>query len=139
MRLRNYFSGTIFFTFITLFVFAVGCSSNNNDNPSPKPDPDQNDDSTMTVCEIILFDGDRFKDDSIVLKGSGEFADLSNLPDADKDWDDEADSFKAGENAIATFYSKPDFKGDSVVFDAGAKESSVEEPRSIKIRCKDEN
>lgn len=99
---------------------------------------DEVEDTTGTThddCTITLYDGDNFEDDKVTLDGPAEYPDLSDLPGTDKNWDDEADSFKASENAIAIFWSQPNFQGDSTVFKAGAEEMSVDEPRSLKIRC----
>lgn len=97
---------------------------------------EQKDEATTSgECEITLYDGDNFEDDHITLEGPAEYSDLTHLPGSDKNWDDEADSFIASENAVAIFWLKPDFQGDSIVFKAGAEERSVEEPRSLKIRC----
>ncbi len=86
-------------------------------------------------CYVHLFDGKNFKDDNIVVKGPGEFASMKNLPGSSKDWDDEADSFKSGESTTVIFWFKPNFEGDSVIFEGGAQKSKMEEPRSMKIIC----
>ncbi len=87
------------------------------------------------TCYVQLFDGDRFKGDNIIVYGPGEFASLVSLPGSTKNWDDEADSFKSGENTTVIFWFLPNFEGDSVVYSNGAEEPSMEEPRSMKIRC----
>jgi hypothetical protein len=90
----------------------------------------------ISGCSVTLYDGDNFTDDHITIEGPGEFSSLENLPDADKDWSKEADSFKAGDNAVVVFWSKTDFKGDSTKYDAGAEKASIDnEPASIKIKC----
>ncbi len=88
------------------------------------------------ACYVHLFDGKNYKDDNIVVKGPGEYADLKSLPGSDKDWDDEADSFESGPNTTVTFYSKPYFGGKAVTYRGGAKKPHIDEPRSMKISCK---
>lgn len=87
------------------------------------------------TCYVQLFDGDRFKGDNVIVYGPGEFASLVSLPGSTKNWDDEADSFKSGETTTVVFWFQPNFAGDSVVYTNGAEKSSMEEPRSMKIRC----
>lgn len=102
------------------------CSNDDNGN-----DPVGNDEE----CYVHLFDGDNYTDDNIVVKGPGDFPTLADLPGADKDWNDEADSFKAGENTTVTMWTKTNFQGDSIVYRKGAHEPSIDEPSSMKIRC----
>jgi hypothetical protein len=108
---------------LTLFIF-VGCK--NNPSGNKKPDSD---------CYVQLFDGDHYTDDSIIVKGPGEFNTLENLPDASQDWNDEADSFKSGENTTVTMWTETNFKGDSTMYKQGAEKPSVDEPSSMKIQC----
>lgn len=119
--------------FVMLFALSsfllLSCAKDNN------PGDDNGNDDPENSCYVILFDGDNYTDDTILVKGSGEFSNLNNLPNSDKDWDDEADSFKAGKNTTVTFYSEPDFKGESVTYEKGAQKPSVDEPRSMKIVC----
>lgn len=91
--------------------------------------------STNGECYVHLFDGDNYKDDNIVVKGPGDFPTLADLPDATKNWNDEADSFKAGKNTTVTMWTKTNFEGDSIVYRKGAHEPSIDEPSSMKIRC----
>jgi hypothetical protein len=91
---------------------------------------------SISGCNVTLYDGDNYKDDHITVDGPGEFSNLKNLPDAEKDWSKEADSFKAGDNAVVIFWSKTDFEGDSTKYDAGAEKASIDnEPASMKIKC----
>lgn len=114
--------------FVSILFFSVtmllSCAKNDN---VEDPDGDE--------CYVQLFDGDNYTDDNIIVKGPGEFADLSKLPGAYKNWDDEADSFKSGKNTTVTFYSEPNFEGESVTYKNGAQEPSIDEPRSMKIVC----
>lgn len=87
-------------------------------------------------CSVQLFDGDNFKDDNIIVQGPGEFADLSKLPGATKNWDDEADSFKVAEGTVLTVWTKKNFEGDSVIYNGPMDVPSADEPRSMKISCK---
>lgn len=117
---------TIFILSLCSIFLLVSCSKDNGNNDQPDPDD---------ACYVQLFDGDRYTDDNIIIKGAGEYANLENLPGATKNWDDEADSFKSGKNTTVTFYTEPDFKGESVTYRNGAEEPSMDEPRSMKITC----
>lgn len=117
------------FTLIALFTLTfMSCKDDDDDNTVPA-EPDNG-------CYVQLFDGDNYKDDHITIKGAGEFRSLDSLPGANKNWNDEADSFKAGKNTVVTFWTKTNFEGDSIVYKKGAKMPSVDEPSSMKIRCK---
>ncbi len=87
-------------------------------------------------CSVQLFDGDNFKDDNTIVQGPGEFPDLSKLPGATKNWDDEADSFKVAEGTVLTVWTIKNFEGDSVIYSGPMDVPSADEPRSMKIRCK---
>lgn len=104
----------------------IGCKESNAQNGDNHGIPD---------CAVQLFDGDNYKDDTIVIDGPGEFPNLENLPGADKNWNDEGDSFKAGKNATVTFWTKTNFQGDSITFKKGEQRPSVDEPSSMKIKC----
>lgn len=116
--------------FVGLFVLSVfllaNCSSDDDNNSPENPSSD---------CYVQLFDGDNFTDDNIVVDGPGEFSDLSDLPGASKNWNDEADSFKVGENTTVTMWSETGFEGESVTYGGGTEETSGIEPSSMKIKC----
>lgn len=93
----------------------------------------------LESCHVELFDGDRFGDESIRVQGPGEFPTLDDLPGSDgKSWDDEADSFKYGPDAIVSLWTERHFEGDKTVYDnaQGGAEPSVDEPRSMRIECR---
>lgn len=98
-------------------------------------DKDKNDDIPADECFVQLFDGDNYTDDHFTIKEPGEYPDLSNLPGADKNWDDEADSFKSGKKTTVTFWTEKNFGGDSTTYQNGAEMPSIDEPRSMKIYC----
>ncbi|HLR37825.1 MAG TPA: hypothetical protein VK084_07260 [Chitinophagaceae bacterium] len=128
MTFHKLISGFLTLSLFSIILITTGCSDDNDNNPKPPK---------ISDCEVLLFDGDNFSDNYIVLEGSGQYPDLSNLPNSKTDWTDEADSFKAGERAVVTFYSKPNFQGDSTVFDMGAQKGSLNHsPQSIKIQCR---
>lgn len=108
--------------------FGLQSCSNDDDN-------DGGSGSTDGECYVYLFDGDNYKDDNIVVKGPGDFPILADLPGANKDWNDEADSFNSGKNTTVTMWPKTNFEGDSIVYRKGAQEPSIDEPSSMKIRC----
>lgn len=121
---------SIFLSILSLFLL-LSCHSNDDNNPPSDPqDP-------KGSCYVQLFDGDNYTDDTIVIDGPGEFSDLANLPGANKDWNDEADSFKSGANTTVTFWTRTGFEGGSITYEGGAQEPSVDEPSSMKITCKD--
>ena len=114
----------LFFALImTIAFFQSGCSKDNEEIPASQ-------------CYVHLFDGENYKGDNIVVEGPGEFASLKQLPGTAKDWNDEADSFKSGNNTTVIFWTRTDFQGDSVIYEDGAKRASIDEPRSMKIICK---
>lgn len=114
---------------VALMLVGAGCSSSDN------KDKDGNGDPSITGCFIELFDGDNFKDDSIKVEGPAEYADLDNLPNSnDKNWTDEADSFKVGPNTRVTVWTQRNFEGESTQYEEG-EYPSVDEPYSLKIEC----
>lgn len=119
------------YVFITLLVVSVpifqSCKSDDDGNGNGK--------TGIADCTVQLFDGDNYKDDHITIKGPGEFPDLSKLPGSNKNWNDEADSFKAGKNVTVTMWTKTNFEGESVTYKKGAHEPSIDEPSSMKIEC----
>lgn len=98
-------------------------------------DDDDRNDISDSGCYVHLFDGDNYSDDNIVVEGPGDFPSLADLPGTDKNWNDEADSFKAGKNTTVTMWTRTNFEGDSIVYSKGAHEPSIDEPSSMKIRC----
>lgn len=120
----------VFLLLLSMFLTFSCSSSDDNNTPPDSEDPDGS-------CYVQLFDGDNYTDDTITIDGPGEFSNLSNLPGADKDWNDEADSFKSGMNTTVTFWIERGFKGDSITYDGGAQEPSIDEPSSMKITCND--
>lgn len=123
-KVKNILAGIVI---LTSSILLMSCKKDKNNNNTP---PDE-----VNGCYVQLFDGDNYKDDNIIIKGPGDFGDLSKLPGTDKDWTDEADSFKSGENTTVTFYSEPNFGGTATTYDKGAQKPSVDEPQSIKIAC----
>lgn len=121
----NIITKTVFISLIALFGMALfSCDKDVSEGVEPEGS-----------CYIILYDGDNFKDDKITINGPDEYPSLKNLPGSSKDWNDEADSFKAGKTATVTFWTETDFKGDSITFDPGTENPSIDEPSSMKIRC----
>lgn len=114
---------------IALTFSTISCSSDDDNNDPDPTDP-------QGTCTVQLFDGDNYSDDRIIVEGPGDFPTLKNLPGSTKDWNNEADSFKAGSNAIVTLWTQTEFRGDSIVYEAGAQKPSVDEPSSMKIRCR---
>lgn len=111
---------------VTFFLIFASASCSDDDIKTEVPEGG---------CYVHLFDGDNFKDDNIVVEGPGEFASMVSLPGSRKNWDDEADSFKSGQNTTVIFWFRPNFEGDSVIFEGGAEKAKIEEPRSMKIIC----
>lgn len=89
-------------------------------------------------CYIHLFDGDDFDedDDNFRLTEPGTYANLDDLPGADQDWTDEADSARVGESATVTIYSEIDFGGESTTLDPGSEHPDLDpEPSSLEMTC----
>lgn len=106
--------------------FVYSCKNDDNNKTGLADTPD---------CAVQLFDGNNYTDDTILIQGPGEFPNLETLPGSGKNWNDEADSFKAGKNASVTMWSKTNFQGDSITYEKGAHKPTINEPSSMKIRC----
>ena len=115
---------------MSFFILISRNDSDKKNDPPSTPSPE-------SECYVHLFDGENFTDDIIIVEGPGNFPNLENLPDADKNWSNEADSFKSGKNTIVTLWTDTNFEGDAIVFEKGTEEPSIDEPRSMKIRCSD--
>lgn len=92
-------------------------------------------------CYIHLFDGDDFDktDDNFKLTKSGDYESLKDLPGADENWNDEADSAKVGSAATVKIWKKKGFKGKSKTLKPGSKHPSLSpEPSSLKMTCDDD-
>lgn len=122
--MKNVITPLLFGGMMLTAILFLSCSGNTLENAGSDGD-----------CFVQLFDGNNYTDDNITVKGPGEFADLKSLPGSDKNWDDEADSFKSGKNTTVIFYTEPNFGGDSTTYKNGAQEPSIDEPRSMKIIC----
>ncbi len=123
----------------------VGCANGEDtqvDSPTtqePAPDTNSGDMSNDAEgCSVHLFDDDHFdeSDDNFVLTEAGKYEDLSNLPGANKDWTDEADSIRVGADATVTIWADPNFQGQSVTLDPGSEHPSLDsEPSSLEMTC----
>lgn len=89
------------------------------------------------TCLVQLFTDENFSGDSITVKGPAEFANLRELPFADKDWTNNVKSLKTNKNATLTVWSYPDFNGDSVVIEVGSSNAAINSFGSMKIQCKE--
>lgn len=89
-------------------------------------------------CYFELFDADDLddSDDTFKLTDPGEYENLEDLPGADDDWTDEADSARVGESATVEVWSETDFEGDSSTLDPGSEHPDLDpEPSSLKMTC----
>lgn len=87
-------------------------------------------------CYVHLFDDENFENENIMVKGPGRFANLSNLPGTNKDWTDEAGSFKVGPSATVQIWTETNFEGRSRTYQPGSQVSDVDdEPESMVITC----
>lgn len=116
---------------LSLFVLLVDTSLISCSDDDEKNSPT----TQLGDCYVHLFDGDNFKGDNIIVAGPGEFPNLDNLPGSTKNWSDEADSFKSGENTRVVMWTEFNFQGDSVVYEGATEMASVDEPFSMKIYC----
>src|SRR5699024_1241971 len=90
------------------------------------------------ACHVHLFDGDNFDEDDEHFKHTerGTYESLADLPGADRDWTDEADSIKVGKSATLTIYSEENFDGTSQDLEPGSEHADVDdEPRSLEMSC----
>lgn len=104
----------------------------------PTSDSESSGSSDADGCYIHLFDGDDFdeNDDNFKLTEPGKYENLANLPGADKDWTDEADSLKVGDAATVTIYADENFEGASQQLDPGTEVADVDnEPDSLEMTC----
>ena len=106
---------------VMVFTLAASCSKARTNDLDP--------------CSIQLFDGEHYRGPSVVLHGPAEYSSLDNLPGTGKDWNDEADSFMAGENTTVIMYTKTNFQGKSYTYKGKTKRPSIDEPSSLKIIC----
>lgn len=110
-------------------------SDSTSDDTQPTDDDSASDDGD---CFIHLFDGEDFDetDDNFKLTEPGKYENLADLPGADRDWTDEADSLKTGNSATVTIYSEENFEGSSTDLDPGTELADVDdEPRSLEMSC----
>jgi hypothetical protein len=109
----------------------AGCQSNASSAATGSADGD------TPACSVHLWDDSHFKDDDIVIKGPGKFADLGHLPNANgKDWNDEADSLKVGSSATVKAWTKKNFQGTANTYQPGTEKADLDdEPSSLKITC----
>lgn len=133
--------------FIASLLLVVGACGSSDDKPEASPATSATpSDSPSTEgssdsgdgCWVHLFDGDNFdeSDDNLKLTEAGEYENLENLPGADKDWTDEADSIKVGSSAKVEIFDQRDFKGKSQTLEAGSEHPDVDdEPYSLKMTC----
>ncbi len=130
--LQNHFLTILLISLLTL---NSSCSNDDDRGNNDIENPDETGEEDHGGCFIELFDGDNFKDDHLKVEGPADYADLSDLPNADGfDWTDEADSFKVSKGATVTIWTATHFKGDSTVYDSGDYPSE-NEPNSLKIKC----
>jgi len=107
---------------------------NDVETPEPGAETEGPDDG----CFIHLFDGEDFddQDDNFQLIDPGEYKNLADLPGADKDWTDEADSLRVGSAATVTIYSEENFEGTSKELKPDTEVADVEhEPKSLEMVC----
>jgi hypothetical protein len=132
-------------------VLAAGCSGSSSPNssgggatsgPQSTASTGSGGDATAQAggggCYVHLFDAEDLKksDGDFKLTKPGRYADLKNLPGADEDWTDEADSLEVGSAATVTIWPKTNFQGKSQKLKPGSKHASVDpEPSSLTMKC----
>ena len=112
---------------------STSAPSDPNSTESSSPDGEASSDG----CWVHLYDADNFKesDDHFRLTEAGKYENLAQLPGADTDWTDEADSLKVGPNATVTIWPETDFAGTAQTLDPGSEHPSVDEPSSLEMTC----
>jgi len=116
---------------LLLLLFAVtACSSSGADAGGDNGTP-------ADECFVHLYDGDDFdeNDDNFRLTTPGRYGDLNDLPGADKNWDDEADSMRVGAAARVTVWPEPGFGGEPARYGPGNHADLEPEPRSLELDC----
>lgn len=89
-------------------------------------------------CYVHLFDEDHFdeRDRNFRLTQPGKYADLRNLPGADHDWTDEADSIRVGPTATVTIWPRTNFEGQAQTLEPGSEHADLhDEPQSLELAC----
>src|SRR5699024_9327021 len=110
------------------------------DTDSAGDDSEPSDDSASAdgECFIHFFDGEDFDetDDNFKLTEPGKYENLADLPGADRDWTDEADSLRTGNGATVTIYTEENFKGTAKDLDPGTELTDIDdEPKSLEMSC----
>ena len=107
-------------------------------NEVETPEPGAETEGPDDGCFIHLFDGEDLddQDDNFQLIDPGEYKNLADLPGADRDWTDEADSLRVGSGATVTIYSDENFEGTSEELQPDTELADVEhEPKSLEMVC----
>src|SRR5699024_6935956 len=107
-------------------------------NEVETPEPGAETEGPDDGCFIHLFDGEDLddQDDNFQLIDPGEYKNLADLPGADRDWTDEADSLRVGSGATVTIYSEENFEGTSEELQPDTELADVEhEPKSLEMVC----
>lgn len=112
----------------------------NNEEPADSDTSDTEDaqgSADSADCWVELFDGDNFdeNDDHFTLTVPGDYPDLSDLPGAEKDWTDEADSIKVGPAATVTVWSQSGLAGDQQSLDSGSEHADTDDIYSLTLSC----
>lgn len=107
-------------------------------NEVETPEPGAETEGPDDGCFIHFFDGEDLddQDDNFQLIDPGEYKNLADLPGADRDWTDEADSLRVGSGATVTIYSEENFEGTSKELEPDTEIADVEhEPKSLEMVC----
>ena len=120
----------------------AGCANDGNSDSRTEETSAPEDTSSTEEggdgCFIHFFDGEDLddQDDNFQLIDPGEYKNLADLPGADRDWTDEADSLRVGSGATVTIYSEENFEGTSKQLEPDTEIADVEhEPKSLEMVC----
>lgn len=122
---------------LLILLLAAACSPGPAGNGGNDDGNGDGNGSPSGECFVHLYDGDNFDetDDNFRLEQPGRYGDLSSLPGASKNWDDEADSMRVGARAHVTAWPEPDFGGTAREYPAGDYPEVDPEPRSLELTC----
>lgn len=111
-----------------------------SERDAPDESADAGDDDTESEndgCWVQLFDSDDFdeNDDHFTLTQPGNYEDFADLPGADQDWTDEADSMRVGDSATVTVFTEKGLTGDQLELASGSEHADIDDVYSLTMTC----
>lgn len=73
-------------------------------------------------CWLQIYEDTNFNDNSLIIHGPAEFADMRHLPEAnDYDWGDQIGSLRTGPRCWVIAYADEGFSDDSIIIGPGSE------------------